>query len=170
MPNRLSGRIKPVKSETELKTIERLAREIWHEHYSPIVSKAQIEYMLDQGYSLAVMQKELCEGIHYDGLYLNGNMIGYCSFGRETPGTLKLHKLYLKPLFHGQGFGRQLLEHVLNYARRHDYHSIVLQVNKQNQKAIRAYTNFGFAIKEASIKDIGGGFIMDDFVMELSVS
>jgi len=41
-----------------------------------------------------------------------------------------------------------------------------LQVNKQNN-AQQFYSKHGFTIREASILEIGGGYIMDDFIMEL---
>jgi len=42
----------------------------------------------------------------------------------------------------------------------------VLGVNRFNEKAIRAYRRNGFAIREELKTDIGGGFVMDDFIME----
>jgi ribosomal protein S18 acetylase RimI-like enzyme len=42
---------------------------------------------------------------------------------------------------------------------------LVLNVNKRNAQAIRAYERHGFAIREAVINDIGSGYVMDDFVM-----
>ena len=43
--------------------------------------------------------------------------------------------------------------------------ALVLAVNKANAKAISAYTKYGFRIREAIVQDIGGGFVMDDYVM-----
>jgi ribosomal protein S18 acetylase RimI-like enzyme len=43
---------------------------------------------------------------------------------------------------------------------------VVLGVNKSNEKALRAYRRNGYAVREAVKKDIGGGFFMDDFIME----
>ena len=43
---------------------------------------------------------------------------------------------------------------------------LTLAVNKNNASAIAAYLKHGFRIAEAVTKDIGGGFVMDDYVME----
>ena len=43
----------------------------------------------------------------------------------------------------------------------------MLAVNKRNAAAIAAYRKHGFEIVEAVVKDIGGGFVMDDYIMEL---
>ena len=44
-----------------------------------------------------------------------------------------------------------------------------LRVNKANATAIRAYQRFGFAIIEDICTDIGSGFVMDDYRMELAL-
>jgi diamine N-acetyltransferase len=43
---------------------------------------------------------------------------------------------------------------------------VLLAVNKRNVNAINAYLKHGFRIAEAVVKEIGGGFVMDDYVME----
>jgi RimJ/RimL family protein N-acetyltransferase len=43
--------------------------------------------------------------------------------------------------------------------------TLILNVNKQNLRAIRAYERNGFFVREAVVVDIGGGFVMDDYVM-----
>jgi diamine N-acetyltransferase len=41
----------------------------------------------------------------------------------------------------------------------------VLRVNRQNQQAIDAYLKHGFTVATLIVEDIGGGFVMDDYVM-----
>lgn len=41
---------------------------------------------------------------------------------------------------------------------------IYLTVNKHNKRAIAAYERFGFARTEEAASDIGGGFVMDDYI------
>jgi ribosomal protein S18 acetylase RimI-like enzyme len=41
----------------------------------------------------------------------------------------------------------------------------VLAVNKSNRSAISAYLKHGFRVGDAVVKDIGGGFVMDDYIM-----
>jgi len=38
-------------------------------------------------------------------------------------------------------------------------------VNKRNVRAIKAYQRNGFEIADSVVTDIGGGFVMDDYVM-----
>ena len=69
------------------------------------------------------------------------------------------------PELHGQGLGRRLIEHVAAQARADGATTLVLNVNKRNASAIAAYRRCGFAVREEVVVDIGGGYVMDDYVM-----
>jgi ribosomal protein S18 acetylase RimI-like enzyme len=43
--------------------------------------------------------------------------------------------------------------------------TLILAVNKRNEKAIAAYRKQGFAVRDSVCVDIGNGFVMDDFIM-----
>ncbi|NTV46028.1 MAG: GNAT family N-acetyltransferase [Chlorobiales bacterium] len=163
--------IVPAETDTQFAEIANIAREIWHEHYSSIVSREQIDYMLEKGYALDVIRKEVKEkGVHYDQVFAGSEFVGYAAYGpADEPNTLKLYKLYVKVSCHGKGFGKRLLEHVNSFAKQNGYTTIILQVNKKNEKAIRAYTRFEFSVREASVIDIGNGFVMDDYIMQKPV-
>ncbi len=47
---------------------------------------------------------------------------------------------------------------------------LILSVNKRNIRAIAAYRRNGFIIAESVVTDIGGGFVMDDYVMTKELS
>src|SRR5690606_41873391 len=83
-----------LKSE-DISTVQQLAREIWEEHYLPIIGQQQIDYMLDLFYSTEKIQKELEEGVYWEILYLENEAIGYlvCEVEEEN---IQLSKLYLK--------------------------------------------------------------------------
>jgi ribosomal protein S18 acetylase RimI-like enzyme len=79
---------------------------------------------------------------------------------------VKLDKLYVHPDRQRQGYGGALIEHACERARRLGYGAVILAVNKRNTTAIAAYRKYGFEIREGVVKDIGGGFVMDDYIME----
>ena len=91
------------------------------------------------------------------------------SFRTEEAGALKLDKLYVHPERQRQGFGGRLIDHVCERARNLACDKVVLAVNKRNHNAIAAYRKHGFSIAETVVKDIGGGFVMDDYVMVKAV-
>jgi RimJ/RimL family protein N-acetyltransferase len=63
-----------------------------------------------------------------------------------------------------------LLQHCGREVRAAGAHRLILYVNKRNAKAIAAYQRNGFVIAESVVTDIGGGFVMDDYVMAKNLS
>lgn len=96
--------------------------------------------------------------------------VGFISYSFDVASQgVKLSKLYLLPEWHGHGIGNHMLQHVQARAAQLGASEIQLQVNKQNRRAIRAYQRAGFSVCEAVVTDIGGGFVMDDFIMALRI-
>jgi RimJ/RimL family protein N-acetyltransferase len=149
----------------DIPLIQSLAHRIWHAYYPNIISVAQIEYMLQRMYGEEIITQELADpNLRYDLLLLNNEPIGYASYCFEPP-CVFLSKLYITPETHGNGIGQRALARIEEFAQTQRATSIYLFVNKRNEKAIRAYLRFGFVIEEAVVKDIGGGFVMDDYKM-----
>ena len=149
-----------------LAAIAALAAIVWRAHYPGIISREQIEYMLACMYAIPTMEDELASGIRYDRLLLGEALAGFACYGPTASNEIKLHKLYVHPQSQRRGFGTLLLEHVCVEAHRLGFTRLILSVNKANTNAIAAYQKNGFVIREAVVVDIGGGFVMDDFVME----
>lgn len=163
--------ITPVDVE-DLPRLSALAGEIWRTSYPGIISVDQIEYMLTMMYDVDVMRRDIEDGIRYDVAAVDdGQWIGFAAYGPTTPttGEIKLHKLYLRKEYQGAGLGHAMLQHVMSEAAAAGYNRITLNVNKGNVKAIRAYERTGFTVDASVVVDIGGGYVMDDYVMTRSL-
>ncbi|MDR0996462.1 MAG: GNAT family N-acetyltransferase [Zoogloeaceae bacterium] len=153
-------------TEAALPEIARLARAIWLDAYTGIVPDDQIEYMLAQRYSWRVLSADLR---HPDKwlfqVEADGQRIGFvcCELCK---GEFKVDKLYLLPAYQRRGIGGKLLDHAENLAREKGYDHFILAVNKGNTRAIAAYEKHGLRTRDATQTPIGGGFIMDDYIME----
>ena len=145
--------------------IAELARVVWRAHYPGIISSEQIEYMLGRMYDHAVMRDEMKTGIAYDCLWAKAALIAFASYGPINQSEMKLYKLYVHPERQRHGCGTQLLHHVEDIARGRGFKALCLTVNKANEKAIAAYQKNGFTVRESVVVDIGGGFVMNDYVM-----
>jgi GNAT superfamily N-acetyltransferase len=154
-------------AEADLPTVAGLAGVIWRVCYPGIITQAQIDYMLARMYALDVMRDEIrCRDIRYDLMSVDGKAVGFAAYGPTSKaGVMKLHKLYLLPELHGRGLGSRLLQHVEREVRQRGARRLMLSVNKRNARAIAAYKRNGFIVAETVVTDIGGGFVMDDYVM-----
>lgn len=164
-------RIEPLQAG-DVERLVALARAIWYAHYPAIIGVAQIEYMLAQRYRREVVLEELRrEGVWWDKLMIGGAMSGFASyFLGPVPGEMKLDKLYVHPRHQRRGHGGLMIAHACDVARRSGCARLVLAVNKNNSSAIAAYRKHGFRVAGATITDIGGGFVMDDYIMDKPVT
>ncbi len=159
--------IQAVNTEPQLSDLAALAGQIWRAYYPGIISREQIEYMLARMYAPATLHAEVHqENIRFYQLLLRGHLTGFAAIGPTThAGIFKLHKLYLRPEMHGFGLGKQLLHHCETEVVRLGAHSLRLGVNKRNLRALAFYQRQGYGVIESVVNDIGGGFVMDDYLM-----
>jgi len=123
--------------------------------------------MLSRGYNEDTITEELKSGtVHWVTLLNDKKLIGFASYGpTDNAEEMKLHKLYIHPCFQRKGYGTVFLQYLQKEALEKSYRYLILAVNKNNVKAISAYSKNGFVIREPKITDIGNGFCMDDYIM-----
>lgn len=122
--------------------------------------------MLERIYDLRVLKAELASGIVFHRALVNEALCGFSSFGpTESAHEFKLHKLYVHPDWQRRGIGRALLNETEHLSAQQGVRNLVLNVNKRNERAIVAYRKHGFTIRKSVVVDIGGGFVMDDYIM-----
>lgn len=150
----------------DITTVERLAREIWPVTYGDILSQDQLDYMLDLIYDNALLRDQLLNQQHtFLMAELNGEPVGFAVYSTVATGVCKLHKIYVHQKTQGQGIGKQLIDYIVNQLRSQHFHTLRLNVNRQN-KARYFYEKLGFAVAKEEDIDIGKGYFMVDYVME----
>lgn len=153
----------------DIPEIQALARSIWEEAYNGILSKEQINYMLDIMYSREVLNEELSGGVVWDMISDKGNTCGFLSYSLEEGNSVKLSKIYIEKSSRGKAIAGDSVRRVVRYAVNNGRDCVFLTVNKNNKRAIRAYEKNGFIITASVITDIGNGFVMDDYIMKCPV-
>ncbi len=149
-----------------LEKVRELAWVIWPRVYPGIISEEQIRYMLELRYDPDVLLADHEKGVCFALIFSGDEVIGFTAFEPRTEvGEAFLHKLYLLPECSGKGVGALALEWVAARAREQGLHGLRLCVNKHNTGAVRAYRRAGFSFDKDVVTDIGGGFVLDDYVM-----
>ena len=150
----------------EVKLISALANKIWPQVYDYMISQEQIRYMLELLYTEEALSRQISDGQDFIVYYHDSIPLGFAAFAPEAQaGFYKLHKLYLDPSMQGKSIGLALLNHVMDVAIKAEAHTLRLNVNKHN-KTISFYEKHDFKISSEVVIDIGGGYVMDDYVME----
>ena len=137
---------------------------LWHSAYDSLLGKAQVDYMTQKFQSAEAIRHQIMHENYIYFYILSGRKkIGYCAIEAEEE-KLFLSKLYLKEEERGKGLGQKALAGVTEMAKRLGLSCVYLTVNKGNARAIAAYEKFGFVRTDSIVTDIGGGYVMDDYV------
>ncbi|GGF15740.1 GNAT family N-acetyltransferase [Flavobacterium limi] len=152
----------------DIKIIQEITYKTWPITYSKILSKKQLDYMLDLIYSDEALssQIEKKEQLFYliSEDEINLGFIGIeHHYKNET--VTRIHKIYLLPETQGKGIGKKVIEEIQKLALENHSTSLSLNVNRFNS-ALSFYKKIGFQIIGEVNIDIGNGYLMEDYVME----
>jgi len=162
----------PVRTSDEIITLAKIADEIWHEYWPELIGDSQTDYMVKEFQSAEALAHAINEeGYLYYLLMEQDKAVGYTGVRiEEENASLFLTKLYVYAAERGKGYASEALSFLERLCKENWLGRIYLQVNKGNDLAIAVYKAKGFSIIKSATKDIGDGFIMDDFIMEKEIA
>lgn len=155
----------------DAQTIRELADQTWQVAYSPILAKEQIDFMLDEIYDVDKLRHQLENNIQTFILLMEGEKpVAFAAFSPrdEDPEVYKLHKLYCLPETQGKGYGKVLINEVMQETLKAGKHLLDLNVNRLN-KAKTFYEKMGFEVIYEEDIPIGPYF-MNDYVMRKNLN
>jgi len=154
----------------ELTVVRDLALKIWPHTFGTILSQEQIKYMLEMMYSLSSLEHQVNEQKNIFLLAKTTDNIyaGFAAYELNYKGSnnCKLHKIYILPEMQGRSIGKLLIDEIKQRAIKNGQQAVLLNVNRYNN-AVHFYSKYGFATIAEEDIDIGNGYYMNDFVMEL---
>ncbi|MCL1922563.1 MAG: GNAT family N-acetyltransferase [Propionibacteriaceae bacterium] len=157
--------VDPAHMGEDTRTLETLAREIWTEYYTDMIGADQVDYMLSNFQTAEAMARDITErGFRYWIAYDGETPIGYCGATLEET-RIFLSKLYVMSTYRGRGISKLFMDALTNWQQDAGAPTIELTVHKGNVDSIAVYQKLGFTIIDEWVKDIGQGFVMDDYLM-----
>lgn len=155
-------------NQSDLELVHQLAHSIWPQTYKSVLSREQIEFMLEDMYSVKALAQQINEGATFILLEDEEGAKGFASFSRKADQqVLFVHKLYILPQEQGNGYGKSLINFIVAQAREKGIRCIELNVNRKNT-AVEFYQKMGFLIKE-EVNIPYHRYILNDFVMKLDL-
>ena len=156
-----------VETDSQIDSVAKLAREIWEQHFTPIIGVAQVEYMLNKFQSKKAIASQIGKGWEYHIVTREMEYVGYIGLVPNVLGRkMLLSKIYVKNCAQGNGVGNQMLDFVEEKSKSRGFNMVWLTVNRFNNSTVEWYIRHGFITVNEVKKDIGDGFFMDDFIME----
>lgn len=152
--------------KSDIPAIQHIANVTWEATYSKILSQEQFTYMMQMIYAAEALEEQMNKGHHFYLLTEEENAIGFIDVEKINDTKTKLHKIYLLPNQQGKNYGKLLLNHAIEKAKENNSSILQLNVNRYN-KARNFYEKQGFVVKYEDDIDIGNGYFMNDYIMEL---
>ncbi len=161
--------VRIAENDEDIRKIADLADVIWHEFFVSILSPEQIDYMVEKFQSYTALKKAVDNGgYRYYMAYDGDDLCGYLGIHDEGDGTIFISKVYVRADKRRRGIATQLLNRLSeDFPCAKKWY---LTVNKYNSGSIAVYEKRGFYKARDLVTDIGGGFVMDDYVMEKALS
>jgi len=150
----------------DVEIIRQLAADIWPVSYGPILSEDQIAYMLRERYSTEELTRQIQQ--NQQTFLLARDDTRYVGFASYSPTdddafVYRLHKLYCLPATHGKGYGKALLNQIVEDIRKLGAKTIELNVHRRNP-AKTFYDKMGFEVAYG-IDIPMGPYFLNDYIM-----
>lgn len=152
----------------DIPLIQSLTYKVWPQTYEAILTREQVAYMLDMMYSTGALMQQMRSGHEFILVKEGENYIAFASYAPYRQHIYKLHKIYALPNQQGKGIGRFIINHITVQLRPLGVTALQLNVNKYN-KAKSFYEKLGFTVIGEEDIDIGNGYFMNDYIMELAI-
>ena len=153
----------------DIDLIRELTFKVWPQTYSSIISKEQIDYMLEMMYSKKSLADQIAEGSKFIIVQDNNKPVGFASYKQVESAIYKLDKIYILKTQQGKGTGKFVIEYILQQIKNEGASSLQLQVNRHNKNAKSFYKKNGFSVIQEADFEIGNGYFMNDYVMEKKI-
>lgn len=156
-------------STDDIPLIRSMAETVFRKTYHDILSPEQMEYMMEMMYSEKSLKEQMTTG---GNTFFVEEGMGYVSYRQdriESNGTQVFHleKLYVMPEYQKSGVGKKFFKKIIEQMPSGKLWRIELNVNRNNN-AVSFYQHLGMTVQRSGDFPIGGGFYMNDYIMELN--
>ena len=152
-------------TDADIPLIREMAYKIWPQTYGSILSKEQLDYMLELIYSEKALQQQMDQNHEFILVKDGSEVVGFASYSLVASQVYKLHKIYVLTSQQGKGTGRFIIDELVKNIKAKGATALQLNVNRFNNAKI-FYEKLGFAVIREEDIDIGKGYFMNDYVME----
>jgi len=154
---------------SDVDEIKEVLRNTWISTYADSLSHDTVERITSNWHSKKALSFQMRNpSIHFIiARNVDINILGLASVREDSKDTIYMSRLYVLPVYQGQGIGSRLTDHAIKMFPR--VKRIRLSVEEMNQKAIQFYLNRGFVNVDERALMIGDD-VISTFEMEKIVN
>ena len=160
----------------DIKELQEISIQTFTETYSSFNTQKNIDLYISESLSASQITSEIKNSSSaFYMVYLENNLIGYLKVnlsGAQTAlvdsTSIEIERIYLLKKQQGKGYGKNLIDFVLEIASNDNLYRIWLGVWSKNKKAIEFYKKMGFTEFDKHIFKLGQDEQLD-FLMDLKI-
>ncbi|MBC7554829.1 MAG: GNAT family N-acetyltransferase [Taibaiella sp.] len=153
----------------DIDLIIELTMKVWPATYTPILGEEQVAYMLGAFYTPQSLAKQMSQGQQFIICTEYNVPVAFASYSTDVQEIYKLNKLYILPDLQGRGIGTYIIMQLAAAVKQSGPRYLQLNVNRYNTGAIAFYEKAGFINTATEDIDIGNGYFMNDYVLQLAL-
>ena len=101
--------VRKAETDQQIREIADLANVIWNEHFTPIIGREQVEYMVEKFQSYPALKEQIAEGYEYYQIIHDGESCGYTGIHPGEDNRFFLSMLYIKTESRGRTLATRTL-------------------------------------------------------------
>ena len=150
---------------SDVDEIKEVLRDTWISTYADSLSHDTVEKITSNWHSKEALSFQMQNpSIHFFiARSVDSNILGLATVREDSKDAIYMSRLYVLPVYQGQGIGSRLFDHALKMFPR--VKRFRLSVEEMNQKAIQFYANRGFIKVDERALMIGDD-VINTFEME----
>lgn len=169
-----------------------MAADIWGEYWPALIGQEQTDYMVRKFQTVPAISHDMADHAYRYWFLVDdeGVKVGYTGGATEIMTgdpeadaaichnpvvqvrwnrRFFISKIYLYASQRGKHYASRVIDFYDRLCREEGLPVMYLTVNRGNELGVRAYEGNGFQIVDERASDIGGGFVMDDYIMAREV-
>lgn len=155
----------------DIQLIHNMAEIVFLHTYKEILSKEQLDYMMEWMYSNDNLRKQMeVENNTFFIIFVDEKAAGYVSIRPEGGDVFHLEKIYVLPEFQKLKLGKALFMQAIKGIKEMHPGKCEMHLNvNRNNKALKFYEHMGMKIISEGDFPIGNGYYMNDYIMGITI-
>lgn len=148
-----------------------LANRIFGQHFTPMMPRPQIDYILDTFNSFNVINERITTGGYsYYNIVSDNRQAGFFAYVPRIGDAFEITEIGIIKKQRGKGFCKKALEFITGQAKAAGAKTIKIKVDKKNETALNAFKALGMQeIGEEQLR-LSGDFYVEQSILALDIA
>lgn len=148
-----------------------LANRIFGQHFTPLMPRQQIDYILDTFNSFNVINERISTGGYkYYGIVCDSRQAGFFAYVPRLGEAVEITEIGVIKKQRGKGCCKRALQFICDKAREGGARTVKIKINKKNETALKAFKALGMQEIGEEQEKLMGDFFVEQVILALDIT